>query len=86
MNVPSNSTPRAPHVAALAVGSLALTVALFADGFAVLALGRTSLVWISCTAIVSSAVAFWLLRPITWPVVMAALTGIIGLLHLLRAL
>lgn len=70
---------------ALLGGSLALTIALFASGFAFFAWDGAGILWLSVVAIVSAFAGHWLLRS-TPATVLSVLTGAVGLLHLVRAI
>ena len=72
-------------MAALLGGSMALTVALFADGFAFFVLDRAGVLWLAVVAIASAFAGHWLLRS-TPTSVLSVLAGAVGVLHLVRAL
>jgi uncharacterized membrane protein YfcA len=71
-------------VAALLGGSLALTIALFADGFAFFMWEEANVLWLAIVAIAGAFVGHWLLRS-TPASVLSALAGAVGVLHLGRA-
>ena len=80
----SGSTHGSRPVAALLGGSLTLTIALFADGFAFFAWDGAAVLWLGCVAFVGAFAGHWLLR--TAPAsVLAVLAGAVALLHLVRA-
>ena len=71
-------------VTALLGGSMALTIALFADGFAFFLWHTAGVLWLALAAIAGASVAHWLLRS-TPASVLCVLAGAVGVLHLMRA-
>jgi hypothetical protein len=71
-------------VAALLGGSTALTIALFADGFAFFMWEEASVLWLAIVAIASAFVGHLLLRS-TPASALSVLAGAVGVLHLVRA-
>lgn len=84
MQTDSGSTHGWREVAALLGGSMALTIALFADGFAFFMWNAASLLWLAIIAIAGAFAGRWLLRS-TPASVLSVLAGTVGLLHLVRA-
>jgi uncharacterized membrane protein YfcA len=64
---------------------MALTIALFADGFAFFAWDRAGVLWLSVVAIAGAFVGHWLLRS-TPASLLSVLAGAVGVLHLVRAI
>ena len=84
MQTSSGSSPRWRGVAALLGGSLALTVALFADGFAFFMWTAASVLLLAIVAIAGAVAGRWLLRSIPASV-LSVIAGAVGVLHLGRA-
>ena len=63
---------------------MALTIALFADGFAFFMWDVASVLWLAIVAMSGALVGHWLLRspPAS---VLSVLAGAVGVLHLVRA-
>jgi hypothetical protein len=85
MQTASGSSRAWPGAASLLGGSLALTVALFADGFAFFMWTTASVLWLAIVAIAGALAGRWLLRS-TSASVLSVIAGAVGLLHLMRAL
>lgn len=84
MRTPSDSAQGWRGAAALLGGSMALTIALFADGFAFFMWTTASVLWLAIVAITCAFAGRWLLRS-TPASVLAAIAGAVGALHLVRA-
>ncbi len=64
---------------------MALTIALFTDGFAFFMWDAASVLWLAIVAIAGAFVGHWLLRS-TPASVLSVLAGAVGVLHLVRAI
>lgn len=83
MQTPSRPSHGWRGVAALLIGSMALTIALFADGFAFFMWGATGVLWLAIIAITGALVGHWLLRS-TPSSALSMVAGAVGVLHLVR--
>lgn len=66
-------------------GSMALTIALFADGLAFFTWTAASVLWPAIVAIAGAFAGHWLLWS-TPASVLSVLAGAVGVLHLVRAI
>lgn len=83
MQAPSVSSHGWRAVAALLCGSMALTIALFADGFAFFMWDAAEVLWLAVAAIAGAIVGHWLLRSRPSSV-LSVVAGAVGVLHLVR--